>query len=99
MLGKRANVNIIQAAVRKELEDSGSNIGYRRVWDHLRRNGIIAPRDDIRKIILNLDATGVELRKRRRLTRRKYRNRDPNYVRLLHVMTNLSHSASPYTYV
>ena len=80
LLGKRTNVNIVQAAVRKELEGSGSSIGYRRVWDHLRRNGIIAPRYDIRKIILNLDPTGVELRKRRRLTRRKYRNPGPNYV-------------------
>ena len=48
------------AAVREELSGSGSNIGYRRVWAHLRKTGLKVRRDNVRRAILQYDPDGVE---------------------------------------
>ena len=80
LVNRRTSVHILENAVQEELRGSGSGIGYRRVWAHLRSRGIISRREDIRKIILNLDPLGVDLRRRRRLRRRRYSNPGPNYV-------------------
>ena len=41
---------------------------------------ILVRKEDVRKAILELNAEGVQQRKRRKLVRRKYRNPGPNYV-------------------
>ena len=47
------------AAVREELSGSGSNIGYRRVWAHLRKTGLKVRRDNVSRAILQYDPDGV----------------------------------------
>ena len=67
------------AAVREELSGSGSNIGYRRVWAHLRKTGLKVRRDNVSRAILQYDPDGVWRRKRRKLRRRKHFSAGPNY--------------------
>ena len=64
------------AAVGEELSGSGSNIGYRRVWAHLRKTGF---RRDVCWAILQDSPDGVSRRKRRKLRRRKCFSAGPNY--------------------
>ena len=78
--GRRVDHRILTLLIRDELQGSGSNIGYRRVWSHLMRTGVMARRDDIRKVIKELDPEGVERRKRKRLRRGKYFSTGPNYA-------------------
>ena len=42
--------------------------------------GIHCRREDVRKIVKELDSEGVELRRKKRLHRRKYVTKGPNYV-------------------
>ena len=67
------------ATAREELNGSGSDIGYRRVWAHLRKTGLKVRRDDVRRAILQYDPDGVSRRKRRKLRWRKYFSAGPNY--------------------
>ena len=67
------------AAVREELSGSGSNIGYRRAWAHLRKTGLKVRQEDVRRAILQYDLDGVSRKKRRNLRRRKYFSAGPNY--------------------
>ena len=63
-----------------EITDSGSNVGYRRVWVSLQRKGVIARREDVRQLLMRLDPEGVERRKSQKLGRRIYRTLGPNCV-------------------
>ena len=74
----RTDPNIVVDAVLKELQGSGSRVGYRRVVQSLTNQGILCRQDDVRKIIKAADPEGVDLRRRRRLHRRKYRSTGPN---------------------
>ena len=65
------DVATLLAAVREKLSGRGSNIGYRRVWVHLRKTGFKVRQEDIRRAILEYDPDGVSRRKRRKLRRRK----------------------------
>lgn len=47
LLSKRDGIVDIQNAVREELNGSGANIGYRRVWTALKRKGFIVRREDV----------------------------------------------------
>ena len=76
----RADHAVIVANVRSELDGSGQGMGYRRMHKALISKGIICRREDVRKIMKDLDSHGVELRRKRRLHRRKYVTRGPNYV-------------------
>ena len=76
----RATVEEVNDAVQKELDASGANLGYRRIWASLKRQKILVRKDDVRNAILELNAEGFQKRKRRKLVRRKNRNPDPNYV-------------------
>ena len=67
-------------AVERELAGSSSNVGYRRMHRILISKGIQCPREGVSKIVCDKDPEGVQLRKRRRLRRRKYTSPDPNFV-------------------
>ena len=71
---------VFRQAIMKELDGSGQNFGYRRIHRILSTKGIRCRREDVRKILLELDPVGVEARKKKRLLPRKYRTRGPNYV-------------------
>lgn len=66
--------------IQREIEKSGQLHGYR--WMHLRciQNDLVVSQNIVRDILLILDPEGVECRKRRRLRRRRYYNKGPNYL-------------------
>ena len=66
-----------QHDIADELSGSGSSIGYRRMHRYLLDRGLICRREDVRKLMQQLDPEGVELRRRRH--RRKYHAAGPNY--------------------
>ena len=80
LLGIRSSQTNITSSVQEELNGSGANFGYRRMHRSLLSKGIICRREDVRMAIKQLDPQGVELRKKRRLRRRKYQSQGPNYV-------------------
>ena len=67
------------AAVREKLSGSESNIGYRRVWAHLRKTGSKVRQEHVHRAVLQYNPDGVSRRKRRKLRRRKYFSAGPNY--------------------
>lgn len=80
LVGRRQPIEIITTAIQNELYGSGADIGYRRMHAALLKKGINCRREDVRKIIKELDPEGVDLRRKRRLRRRKYVSQGPNYA-------------------
>ena len=78
--GRRATYDEVKEVVSEEIRGSGSNLGYRRVWSHLKTSGLLVRREDVRLALHELDPENVSKRRRHRLQRRKYRNPGPNYV-------------------
>ena len=76
----RATIEEVNNAVQKELDASGVNLGYSRIWASLKRQKTLVKMEDVRKAILEMNAEGVQQRKRRKLIRLKYRNSGPNYM-------------------
>ena len=76
---RSSNADVLKA-IQDELCGSASDVGYRRMHKILLSKGLICRRDDVRKMILQLDPEGVQLRGKRRLRRRKYYAPGPNYV-------------------
>ncbi|XP_074034643.1 uncharacterized protein [Leptinotarsa decemlineata] len=66
--------------LRQEITKSGQLQGYR--WMHLRciQNNLVVTQDIVRELLWLLDPEGVETRKRKRLRRRQYFNKGPNYL-------------------
>ena len=64
----------------EQIQESGQNHGYR--WMHLKciQSGYNIPRDTVYDLMCILDKEGVAQRKRRRLKRRQYASKGPNYV-------------------
>ena len=77
---RRSNNLVTREAIQSELDGSGQGLGYRRLHRILLTKGIVCRREDVRSILLELDPEGVNLRKNRRLHRRRYVTRGPNYV-------------------
>ena len=75
----RATFEEVNNAVQKELDASGVNLGYSRIWASLKRQ-ILVRKKDVRKAILELSAEGVQQRKRRKFVSRIYGHLGPNYV-------------------
>lgn len=66
--------------IREEIGKSGQLHGYR--WMHLKciQKNLVVTQDTIRELLWLLDREGVETRKRKRLRRRQYYNKGPNYL-------------------
>lgn len=82
-LYRRKNYSKIEDVAKfleNELMKSGQLHGYR--WMHLRclQNNLIVTQSVVRELLTYLDPQGVEIRKRRRLRRRQYHNKGPNYL-------------------
>ena len=67
-----------EAAVYDETAGRGSNVGYRRVWVSLWKEGVIAGTEDVR-LLLILDPERVERKDYRKFWPRIYRTLGPNY--------------------
>lgn len=71
----------VREIITAELENSGECIGYRSMWRRLTLDHHVrVKRDDVLRIMRQIDPQGVELRKARRLRRRKYYALGPNYI-------------------
>ena len=70
--------------IRSELKFSGGSLVYRAVWQSLRlEHKVHVPRRLVAEIIRELDPEGVQNRRRRRLTRRRYKNWKSNWKLLI----------------
>lgn len=74
------NYDVIIEFLREQIECSGQLHGYR--WMHLRciRNGFTVTKETVRLALQLIDPHGVDIRRRKRLRRRQYSNKGPNYV-------------------
>lgn len=82
-LFRRRSFSGIETLVRfleRQLAVSGQLHGYR--WMHLKclQNGFVVTQETVRELLLILDPDGVSTRRRRRLQRRRYFNKGPNYL-------------------
>ena len=79
-----ADQDEVRALIRKELDGAGCLGGYRSIWHSLRlAHGISISRHKVATLMKEIDPDGVEVRKRRRLRRREYSSRGPNFACML----------------
>ena len=79
--GNESPMEEIVKAVHEEISGSGSMIGYRAMWNRLRKDhDLLVCRDTVRILMLELDPEGVNDRRRKRMRRRNYTNRGPNGI-------------------
>ena len=79
--GNLDSINEVITNVESELRGSGRSAGYRAMHQRLIiKYGQRINRESVRLILKALDPEGVEDRSRRRLRRRKYRAKGPNYI-------------------
>lgn len=75
------NLHTVIDTISQELSGSGNRIGYRQMHQRLRvKHGLVVDRETVRLSLKILDPVGVEDRSRRRLRRREYRGRGPNFI-------------------
>ena len=68
-----------RAVISSELEGPSKRLGYRGMWNKLRTSyGINLPRDEVMKLLRELDPDGCVERRRRKLKRRTYTSNGPN---------------------
>ena len=86
--GLRRNGNInddLERRIRQIIENeisngSGASLGYRSMWHLLRlQYHIHVPRRVVAQVIQEIDPEGVQQRRRRRLSRRRYISFGPNF--------------------
>lgn len=70
----------LKQVIEREISGSGCFVGYRRLWARLRRKGYFVKRSRIMTMLREIDPEGVESRKRKRLRRRTYQAKGPNFV-------------------
>ena len=68
----RASVDEFNYAVQKELDASGANLRYHRIWAGLEKQKILVRKKEVWKTILELNTERVQQRKGRKLVRQKY---------------------------
>ncbi|XP_055063376.1 uncharacterized protein [Misgurnus anguillicaudatus] len=66
--------------IHEQLQTSGQLHGYRWMYTKCKESGINIRKEDVRLILRELDPRGVDLRVRRRLRRRNYFAKGPNYI-------------------
>ena len=67
--------------IRKEIELSGQCVGYRSMWRRLIYDyKLNVKRNDVMRLMKEIDVEGVSLRKAHRLNRRMYSAKSPNFV-------------------
>ena len=78
--GNRADTDRVRQIIEEELNGSGRLLGYRSIWHSLRlEHHIHYPRRLVAEMVREIDPEGVELRRRRRLVRRRYLSYGPNF--------------------
>ena len=78
--GNDVNVDQLRDIIRNEILGSGESQGYRAVWHSLRLvHQIHVPRHLVATILQEVDPVGVQQRRRRRLSRRRYASYGLNF--------------------
>ena len=75
-----ANTNAVINRIMYEIAGSGRDLGYRSMQARLRLSGINVDRESVRIILAALDPEGMASRRHRRLRRREYVTKGPNYL-------------------
>lgn len=76
----QGNQDRLRHIISHEMSEAGELRGYRSIWHSLRlEHGINVPRALVAEIMRDIDPVGVQLRRRRKLKRRRYVNSGPNY--------------------
>lgn len=76
-----ASIDDIAALIEYELQGNGSCLGYRQMTQKLRlQYGLVVHRETVRLTLKTLDPEGVEYRARRKLKRRLYSAKGPNFI-------------------
>ena len=70
----------LKNAIENQLNSSAAQLGYRRMHKVLLNQGLLCRRTDVRLMLKDLDPENVDLRRKRRLRRRKYVNPGPNHT-------------------
>lgn len=75
-----SDVYQVAAFIENEVQSHGKLHGYR--WMHLKclQNNLIVTQETIRLLLHIIDPVGVDFRSRRRLRRRQYKNKGPNFL-------------------
>ena len=70
----------VKRLIDEEIQGAGRLAGYRSIWHALRlRHQVHVPRNLVARLLKQIDPDGVEERKSRRLTRRRYSSLGPNF--------------------
>ena len=78
--GHHSSLEDIIEFITDQIKRSGQQHGYRFMHQKCLRSGLIVPRQVVSDALSILDPVGVDLRRRRRLIRRRYYARGPNHV-------------------
>ena len=70
----------LKNAIEKELGKSGCFVGYRKMWSRQRKKGVIVKRATVMRCLRELDPDGVDSRRKKRLRRRAYHSKGPNFI-------------------
>lgn len=66
--------------INEQIQTSGKLHGYRWMWEKCSMNNLRCKKEDVRLILSVLDPEGNEQRRKRRLLRRAYYAKGPNYL-------------------
>ncbi|XP_035989950.1 uncharacterized protein LOC118561813 [Fundulus heteroclitus] len=74
------NLEYVVGFIQTQLQTTGQLNGYRWMFTKCLENGLKVKKEEVRIILKELDPRGVELRRTRRLHRRSYFAKGPNYI-------------------
>ena len=78
--GSHVDEGMLRYVIVEEMQGAGRLSGYRSIWHALRlRHHIHVPRNLVARLVKEIDPDGVEERKSRRLSRRRYLSLGPNF--------------------
>lgn len=78
---KESQLKDVCTAVIQELESSGYNLGYRALWQKLKKKyGFTVKRDTVYQILRHADPEGIQERYGNKLRRRQYLSPGPNFL-------------------
>ncbi|XP_038133904.1 uncharacterized protein LOC119778637 [Cyprinodon tularosa] len=75
-----SDLAVLVEFISNELQFSGQLHGYRWMYAKCREHGLLVKKEDVRLVLKELDPRGVSLRQARRLRRRSYFSRGPNFI-------------------
>jgi hypothetical protein len=83
-LRKQKNISdlgLVISTIERELQGSGSNVGYRNMWQRLvNDHHLVVNKETVRHALRLIDPDGTARRLRHRLQRRQYVTKGPNFI-------------------